>query len=390
MLRASVSLDLEALASGELCFEGSFKPGISVQVYGMFKGCMSIANVATQFASQLSSHIDDVALHSYNGLPYFQASLESHAFLNRLAPIGFFYGIPDAVPEFFFEHELKIGGFVCETTAIPTEWVNSCNRFDLLVVPSRFCKTAFVNSGVRVPVMVVHHGLEPEYRPLKEKQRTAPFVFYDTFNADSFPDRKGCEELIRSFKRAFEGRNDVRLRLRVQQNSKVLDYLKVHDAFSLISLDMPDKASTRDFAAIYSDVHCTVHPAKGEGFGLIPFQSIACATPVIAANISGMAEYLDEHNAMLLKTKGEVWGDDVYYKSGHYYAIDEDHLVELLRYAEENWEHEYERVRRVSTAFRERFSWPNVLADFVNLVDELTALDRLSDKQELIRAVTQD
>ncbi|MGR8933738.1 MAG: glycosyltransferase [Gammaproteobacteria bacterium] len=385
MLRASISLNIENTTAERYAFEGTYKSDVSIQVYGMFKSCLSIANVATQFALQLRSKIDGVAIHSYNGLPFFHAELGANAYLNKSAPIGFFYGLPNEVPEFFFDHELTIGGFVCETTAIPDEWVTACNRFDLIVVPSQFCKTAFVYSGVNVPIMVVLHGLEPEYRPLKEKKRETPFIFYDTFNADSFPDRKGCEELIRCFKRAFDGRGDVRLRLRIQQNSKVMNYIKQNDAFSLISLDRPDSAATGKFAAIYSDVHCTVHPAKGEGFGLIPFQSIACATPVIAAKSSGMAEYLTENNAMILRTKGEIVADDVYYKSGQYYAIDEEHLVELLRYAEANWEHEYQKVRQFAADFRKQYSWESVLADFVELLDQLTKLDNPVQKRELIR-----
>jgi glycosyltransferase involved in cell wall biosynthesis len=163
-----------------------------------------------------------------------------------------------------------------------------------------------------------------------------------------------------------------------------------YDAFPLISLDRPDSAATGDFAAIYSQVHCTVHPSKGEGFGLIPFQSIACETPVIAAKSSGMAEYLNENNAMILRTGGEIIADDVYYKSGQYYAIDEEHLVELLRHAEANWEREYNRVKKNAPQFRQRFSWPNVLNDFVNLLDDLTRLDNPAQTRQLIQARTQE
>lgn len=390
MLYASVSLDIETNKTERNTFEGKFKSDVSVQIYGMFRSCISIANVSTQFAMQLVSKVKNIALHSYNGLPYFQSELETYAYLNKKAPIGFFYGLPNEVPDFFFEHEITIGGFVCETTNIPEKWVKVCNQFDLIIVPSQFCKDAFVRSGVDVPIMVVLHGLEPEYHPLKEKQRETPFIFYDTFNADSFPDRKSCEELIRCFKRAFDGRSDVKLRLRVQQNTKTIGYINKHDAFSLITLDRPDSANTGKFAAIYSDVHCTVHPSKGEGFGLIPFQSIACETPVIAANISGMTEYLTEHNAMLLKTMGEVLAEDVYYKSGQYYNINEEHLIELLRHAEANWEFEYDKVRQISAEFRKKYNWENVLADFIRLVDQLTKLDNATNKRELIRALVND
>jgi len=356
-------------------------------MYGMLKGCISIANVCTQLARLLANEIQDFACHSYNGQPYFARELQNYAYLNKTAPIGFFYGIPDAVPDFFFDHDLTIGGFVCETTAIPEKWVMTCNRLDLIIVPSQFCKVAFQTSGVTAPIMVVHHGLEAEYQPMTEKRRATPLVFYSTFS-ESFPERKGCEELIRSFKRAFAGSNKAQLRLRVRQNSKLLKYLEQYDAHDLITLDNNSGLSTAEFANVYSQVHCTVHPSKGEGFGLIPFQSIACETPVIAPYCTGMTEYLSDDNAMLLHTTGETIGKDVYYESGVYYSIDEDHLVELLRHTVVNWETEYSQVKSVAADFRECFKWNNVLADFQSLLQDLIDSNSESERCDLIHQYT--
>ncbi len=387
MFSASLDIDLDSLLSATHEFKGRFKADVSVQMYGMFKGCISIANVCTQIAQVLAKEIDGFACHSYNGEPFFSPDLENYNFLNKAAPVGFFYGFPDAVPDFFFDHELTVGGFVCETTAIPQQWVAVCNRFDLIIVPSQFCKRVFQASGVSSPIKVVHHGLEADYYPMSDKHRQTPLIFYSTFS-ESFPERKGCEELIRSFKRAFADSKQAQLRLRVQQNSKLLHYLNKYDAHDLILLDNSNNLSTVEFAKIYSEVHCTVFPSKGEGFGLIPFQSIACDTPVIAPYSTGMTEYLNKNNAMLLKTKGETIDANVYYKSGSYYSIDEAHLVELLHHTVDNWKAEYQAVRRVSGDFRQRFCWHNVLQDFQRLISRLINSNNISEKQNLIRHST--
>ena len=165
-----------------------------------------------------------VALHGYTGGPFFDAALEPAAGRDAAAPIGVFYGVPDFVGEPVYAHPTLIGGFVCETDRIPQRWVDVCNRFDLVLVPSRYCRETFRRSGVRARVMIVPHGLEPCYRPLRPKARADPLVFYDAVNAH-IPERKSLEELLRCFQRAFQGRRDVRLRLRAERSSAIRRYL---------------------------------------------------------------------------------------------------------------------------------------------------------------------
>ncbi len=164
--------------------------------------------------------------------------------------------------------------------------------------------------------------------------------------------------------------------------------LNKYAAKSLVTVDWTDNAPTGDFAAIYSDVHCTVHQSRGEGSGLIPFQSIACEMPVIAPCSTGIAEYLNPGNAMVLRTRGEMEGEDVYYRTGTHPMIDEDHLVELLRYAKDHWETEYEKVKLVAPGFREKYSWGNVLAEIVSLIQHLLEFKDPRDRKNIIRDKT--
>jgi glycosyltransferase involved in cell wall biosynthesis len=369
-------------------YEGRRCRGVAVQMYGMFHDCSSIPNVCGQIARALRAVVPSLALQSYTGGPFFDRDLEPLAGVDRDAPIGFFYGIPDAVEGPVTGHATRIIGLACETDRIPLSWVECCNGFDLAVVPSRYCEKSLRDSGVEVPILVVPHGLESCYRPRREKRRTSPFVFYNVVNGQ-FPARKGLPELARAFRRAFGGRADVVLRLRVNRGFKVRQAFAdagVAEDDPQIHIDEQTRLPTEEFAAYYSDVHCTVHPSHSEGFGLIPFQSIACETPVIAPCSTGMADYLTADNAMLLRTNGVCTAPDVYYRAGSHPGVDEDHLVELLRYAEGNWEAEYERVRRVASGFRECHSWPLALRELLPLIRDLVALPDPADRRALIRA----
>ena len=101
---------------------------------------------------------------------------------------------------------------------------------------------------------------------------------------------------------------------------------------------------------------------------MVPLQSIACETPVIATRASGMLEYLSEDNAILLSTSGSVSGIRAGNQSGHYFAINEDHLIKLLQHVCEHWEDEYAKVQAAAPLIRQRFSWPVVLAPLVDVV----------------------
>lgn len=369
----------------DLSLQGRLRPDVQVQLYGMFQGWGAVPSVCTQYAQRLIRELDCVAIHSYNGGTFLDPALHDFAFVNPDAAVGIFYGFPNEIAPVFFAHRVRIGAFVCETDRIDPGWVQVCNHLHLVIVPSTFCRTAFLDSGVEVPVIVVPHGLEREYRPYGDKKRTRPFVFYNTCFASSHLDRKSIDELVRAFLRAFgNGGEECILRLRTDLSRQLVDIRLRHDFGRAIRLDPLTGIDVADFARIYSDVHCTVHPSKGEGFGMIPLQSIACETPVIAPAVTGMADYLNESNAMCLRTSGRVRGQSAGNQAGSYYSIDEDHLVDLLRRAYHSWEEEYDKVRTAAQVVRERYSWHSVLSPLVDIVrNALSAKDASSFGAEM-------
>jgi len=367
-----------------LDFEGVFRPAARIQYYGPLRDRVSMANVSVQICRVLLRSFGDaeVAIHNYvpGGSQWIDPALEAHAGRNPGAKLGIFYGVPVDVPENFFRHPIRIGGFVCETDQIEPSWVDICNRFDLIVVPSHWCRETFVRSGVDTPVLVVPHGLDPEYRPYGDKPRTGPLTFYNTFYATSYCSRKSLEELVRAFLTAFHGRSDVVLRLRTDSRAKLAELRERYDFGDLIRVESIPGSDTETYARIYSEVHCTVHPSKGEGFGMVPFQSIASETPVIALHETGMADYLTDDNSIRLKSAGRIRGEGTGNAVGTYFAIDEAHLVSCLRHTAEHWEEEYAKVRRAAPVFRAAYEWEQVLAKLITVVRELLASESAAEK----------
>jgi len=347
--------------------------GLDIQFYGMFNECTSIANVCSAIARELVNRFSRVGLCSYNGEQFFDRSLQTYSRRDPDAAIGLLYGIPEArrLPLGFERHRIRIGGFVCETDRIHSSWVDVCNGFDLICVPSEFCRRAFVDSGVVVPVGVVPHGLEAEYRPYHDPPDRGPFVFYNTFDAGSYPRRKGAEELIRSFTATFRASDNARLVLRTQRTEEIQALCDRYDRDAIVRVEPPGSLTTKEFAKRYAGVHCVVHPSRGEGFGLIPFQAIACERPVIATAATGMADFLNDENSLPLNTAGRIRGVALGNQTGCYYSIDEDHLSRLMRHVYETWPAEYEKVRTIGAGFRQRNTWQRVLAPFLATLEAL-------------------
>jgi len=338
-------------------------PDTRLQFYAPLSGFGSIANVSREIAQYLVTNLSDVRVCNYSGGNEPDSLISSALGLAKSAPVGFFYGFPDFVPQFFFDHAYKVGGFVCEASEIPDHWPPICNRFDLIIVPSEFCRDVFRECGVTVPIEVVSHGLEEEFQPSSTiLPPDNEFWFLNVF-ADRFGERKGAKELIRAFNREFEHEPHIKLRLHVDTPIETQKLIRKFNAAERVIVSDKTALSTEQLAGLYQRVHVTVHPTKGEGFGLIPLQSIACGTPVIAPIHTGMKDHLSPeyvidvevacirpsfHNLGYMKDAG--------------YICDEKDLQMCMRSAYINWKQEKTRVMDAQTLIRQQLSWQSVLS----------------------------
>lgn len=385
MARVVASVETRVELPSPLDFSGPRRSGLALQFYGPLKGYGSIASVAGEIAAQVLRHVPSAGVCNYYGPPLFRGELEPGLGLDRSAPVGFFYGYPGYIPDFFYDHQVRIAGFVCESESIPAAWVERLQKMDLVIVPSEFCRRAFFDSGVTTPIMAVGHGLEPEFRPGKGPPADGLFTFLNVFSS-RFADRKSAEELIRCFRRVFGGMRSVRLRLRVDEPGILPGLIQAYDAEDLVHLDMPDRRDVAILADCYRQAHCTVHPTRSEGFGLIPLQSIACATPVIAPRHTALREYLDDTNSMEVRMgRGDVSLD----LSGHPldcgYRVDEPALEAALHRMWSEWDRHKSLAAAASPGIRGRFGWDAALRKLMTLLRALVDAAGGKDCRDLIR-----
>ncbi|WP_244163198.1 hypothetical protein [Paenibacillus pectinilyticus] len=90
---------------------------------------------------------------------------------------------------------------VWETNRTQKSWLSSMNKFDAICVPSQHNKMALKNSGIKVPIYIVPHGVNTkEFHPNNKKiflpQAAGKFTFVSVFG---FQHRKNPEGLLRAY-----------------------------------------------------------------------------------------------------------------------------------------------------------------------------------------------
>jgi glycosyltransferase involved in cell wall biosynthesis len=204
---------------------------------------------------------------------------------------------------------------VWETSRTPKNWMPAMNQFDGILVPSRHNKEALRNSGVKVPIYIVPHGVNTRlYNPANPKfslgEHRGKFVFVSVF---SFQHRKNPELLLRAYWQEFSQKDRVLLLIKTSGfdkdeggdriKSKILRYKQQlalpHNTAPLMLITK--HISDSSLRKIYSSGNAFVLPTRGEGVGLPFLESIASGVPVITTAWGGQMDFLTKGNSFFVK-----------------------------------------------------------------------------------------
>lgn len=235
-----------------------------------------------------------------------------------------------------------------ESEILPTGWVDRANEFDAVWVTSQWCRDVFIANGVRVPVHVIPHGIEPGQSPKMRRpvnresysflwmgmnpgdmrslrmaepeqvdgpteeeleKGATPFDWYNAVGVDpgsaaartaraarlAQGDRKQAA-LVREafFRLRHSGRlgEDARL---------VLKWTTLHSP-KFLWRDLPidydwvtcygANLGEDEMRSLLFNADCSVYPSRCEGFGMIPLEHMATGLPCILTPWSGVEDYL--------------------------------------------------------------------------------------------------
>lgn len=254
-----------------------------------------------------------------------------------------------------------------ESTAIPRDWIEPLQECDELWATSSWVKEMWENLGFKVS-HVYPHGIGSEWKP--KRKRTGSVVKF--LHHGEPASRKGGQLAYNAFKKAFGNRDDVCLYLKTKDHVRVRNYVNgsiVGDLGSNVKIFAADLEQD-DLVRVYQQCDFSIYPSYGEGFGLIPLQSLAVGTPTICT-----AEWAEYKNFL-----GELGVGSSYIKSpwqeehpGNVLLPDEDELVDKLRYCLDNIDELHDQYYKQAFEVHSAYDWNKLTGQALKTLNVTTS-----------------
>jgi glycosyltransferase involved in cell wall biosynthesis len=287
--------------------------------------------------------------------------------------------------------QLRLLYFFWEDSLIRKEWAQMFNSYlDGVLAPSRHVEQVLRESGVTVPVVLLHAGIDEEFfKPRKSVARRRPFQFLHI--SSGFP-RKGIDVLLAAFFREFTQADNVVLILKTFPNihNDVADQLarwqaEVPNGPNCVHMDTD--LDQESLAQLYEEADCAVYPSRAEGFGLPMAEAMAKCIPLITTAYGGQIDFCSPDNSFLLEYRLEASGSHLNVPGAQWASPDVDQLRSYMRFVVQNRKSKSvtERVERAFEKIQNEYRW-SIAAEQISKL--WTGLAQPEQRQARVAMVT--
>ena len=309
-----------------------------------------------------------------------------------------------------------------ETNAVSSNWIESCNKMDLVIVPSEHSKSGFVSAiydklqqlpngqqqkvgelKLEKPMEVVFEGSDEEiYKPIDDSslnlvddiKEDFAFLTLGQWGKGNFgEDRKDIATTIKCFYETFANkkkqpalllktsgattsildREDCLNKIKVVKNMFPKDW-KLPNVY-LLHGDLSDS----DINKLYNHpkVKCMLSMTHGEGYGRPLQEATMVGLPVIASGWSGQLDFLNENHCMLVGgklkevPKSAHWKHIIIPQSQWFYA-NEQQASKMMSYAFEHYKEIKSKAVELMKINREKFTLKKMSEKLNSLVKSYT------------------
>lgn len=306
-----------------------------------------------------------------------------------------------------------------ETDACSPEWVDGCNRMNLIIVPSKHAKWVFDNTQydkmdkqtnqkvgslkVTVPVEVLHEGVRtdiynkenPLEKNITEILDSIPNNFVYLFvghwlKGDFGQDRKDISGLIYTFCETFgDTVNPPALLLKCTSGTfSVSDRSRVMDKINLIKRmskkkNLPEiyllhgELTDSEMNSLYNHkkVKAMVSFTKGEGYGRPIAEFMASGKPIIVSGWSGHMDFINEKFHIPLKGSllevhpTAVW-DTIINKGTRWFTVDYQYAAETMNKVHKNYNKYLQNSKIGIRELKSIWSYNSMCRKFETMLEE--------------------
>ena len=300
-----------------------------------------------------------------------------------------------------------------ETTVAPKEWVDGCNRMDLIIATSTFSRDVLLstvynetenNTGKLIkqfridkPIEVLFEGVDlsifnNEIKELDEpldidiKEDFAYLFVGHWLKGDLGQDRKDIGMLIKCFANAFkEGENRPAL---ILKTSSATFSIKERESFrkrieKLVNdIENPPsiyllfgELTNDEMNSLYNNpkIKAMVSLTKGEGFGRPLLEFSMTGKPVMASNWSGHKDFLPMDKAIMIGgSLTEVHDsavDSFILKNSKWFTANYNEVIEVFKLIHNDYPKFLEKAETLRVENKEKFSLENMKNVFKKIID---------------------
>ena len=290
-----------------------------------------------------------------------------------------------------------------ETTAVKGEWIEGCNRMNLVITSSEFAKKTFESMTYEVknpqgqtqghlklttPIEVIFEGANTDlYKVIEQNQiktinldsikESFAYLFVGHWTQGDFSeDRKNVSLLVKAFYEIFKNKkNKPALILKTSgAGSSYMDRDVILDKIDKIkksvnSKDLPNiyllhgDFTDSEVNELYnhSKVKAMVSLTKGEGFGRPLLEFSLTKKPIIASEWSAQVEFLDPNFTVALKGEVKPVGpsavNDWVIAESQWFNVDYAQVGHYLKDMFENYKNYTDGAKRQAYKSKNEFSW---------------------------------
>jgi hypothetical protein len=270
-----------------------------------------------------------------------------------------------------------------ETTAVKGEWVEGCNRMNLIITSSEFAKKTFESMNYEVknkqgqtqgvlklttPIEVIFEGANTDlYKVIEQNQiktinldsikESFAYLFVGHWTQGDFgEDRKNVSLLVKAFYETFKNKKN-KPALILKTSGAGSSYMDRDTILKKIN-QIKKSVNSKDLPSIYllhgdfsdsevnelynhSKVKAMVSLTKGEGFGRPLLEFSLTKKPIIASGWSAHAEFLSPEFTVALKGEVKPVGasaiNDWVIKDSQWFNVDPAQVGHYLKDVFENY-----------------------------------------------------
>ena len=318
-----------------------------------------------------------------------------------------------------------------ETDAVSSNWIDSCNKMDLVIVPSEHSKEGFVKAlyekvqnlpdgkqqkigelKLEKPIEVLFEGSnENIYKPLDDCSLDLVNDIKEDFcflhvglwgNGGYGEDRKDIAKLVKVFYESFANKKE-KPALILKSCSGTFSILdrenclgKINNIKSKFPKDwnLPNvyllhgSLSDEEMNKLYNHpkVKSFISLTHGEGYGRPLQEATMVGLPVIASGWSGQMDFLSETNSMLLGgdlkqvPQSQVWKDIIIPES-KWFNVNETQAYKAMNHCFSNYDEVKEKALNLMKVNRDKFTLDKmteklgeIITPYVNKVPQQVGL----------------